>query len=222
MNRRTLVLASASAAIVVFAGGAALYSSNTTEPTPAPAPVPVSGNDTLVRMHSPVVGPVSAPVTIVEFFDPSCEACRAFHPILGQILSRYPEDLRLVLRYTPLHEGSDEVVRILEAARRQEMFEVVLDRLFERQPEWAIHGAPDIAKAWEIAGTAGIDMARARLDAVSPEVSAVLEGDVADLEAVGVQKTPTFFVNGKEPAQFGPQPLYEAIAAAVERTRTDS
>ncbi|KQQ86218.1 thioredoxin domain-containing protein [Aureimonas sp. Leaf324] len=217
MNRRTFVASTAAAALLAFGGGAVWYRAG----RPVIAPLSTDG-DRLVRPHSPVIGPVDAPVTLVEFFDPSCEACRAFHPILGQILSRYPEDLRLVLRYTPLHEGSDEVVRILEAARRQDMFEAVLDRLFERQPEWAIHGAPDIAKAWEIAGTAGIDMARARLDAVSPEVSAVLEGDVADLEAVGIQKTPTFFVNGKEPAQFGPQPLYEAIAAAVERTRTDS
>ena len=36
----------------------------------------------LVRMHSPVLGPVNAPVTIVEFFDPACETCREFYPIV--------------------------------------------------------------------------------------------------------------------------------------------
>ena len=37
----------------------------------------------LVRMHSPVFGPQNARVTIVEFFDPACEACRAFYPFTG-------------------------------------------------------------------------------------------------------------------------------------------
>lgn len=217
MNRRTFVASTAAGALLAFAGGAAWYRAN----RPDAAPLSAEG-DQLVRPHSPVIGLAEARVTLVEFFDPSCEACRAFHPILGQILSRHPEDLRLVLRYTPLHEGSDEAVRILEAARRQDRFEAVLDALFERQPQWAIHGAPDIAKAWEIAGTAGIDLAQARRDAALPDVTAVLERDVADLRAVGIQRTPTFFVNGKQPAQFGPQPLYEEISAEIDRTAKES
>ena len=44
----------------------------------------------LVRFHSPVFGPSNAPVTIVEFFDPACETCRAFYPIVKDILSKRP------------------------------------------------------------------------------------------------------------------------------------
>ncbi len=185
------------------------------------APLSADG-DRLVRPHSPVIGPVDAPVTLVEFFDPSCEACRAFHPILGQILSRYPEELRLVLRYTPLHEGSDEVVRILEAARRQDRFEEVLDRVFERP---ARMGRPRSARHCESLGDRGDGWHRPR---PGPSRRRVAGGD-------GRPRTgrrgprggrdpedPTFFVNGKEPAQFGPKPLYEAIVAEVERTGTDS
>lgn len=213
MNRRTFVASTAAAAVLAFGGGAAWYRAS------RPDTVPLSAEgDQLVRPHSPVFGPADARVTLVEFFDPSCEACRAFHPILGQIMSRHPDDLRLALRYTPLHEGSDEAVRILEAGRRQDRFEAVLDALFERQPEWAVHGAPDIAKAWDIARTAGLDLDRAQRDAALPEVTAVLERDIADLKSVGIGKTPTFFVNGKEPAAFGPQPLYEAIVTEIERT----
>lgn len=59
-------------------------------------------------------------------------------------------------------------------------------------------------------------------DAALPEVTAVLEQDVADLKAVGIERTPTFFVNGKEPSAFGPQPLYEAIVAEIGRTDKES
>lgn len=214
MNRRRFVISTALVALAVFGGGAVFYRRS----KPETAPLSAEG-DQLVRPHSPIVGRPDAPVTLVEFFDPSCEACRTFHPILGQMLERYPKELRLVLRYTPLHEGSDEVVRILEAARRQAKFEPVLDVLFERQPEWAIHGAPDLEKAWEIAGTAGLDLERARQDATLPDVEAVLQQDVADLQAVGVERTPTFFVNGTEPAEFGPQPLYDAIVAEIDKIK---
>jgi protein-disulfide isomerase len=214
MNRRRFVVSASLVALAAFGGGAVLYRRSQPESAPLSA-----GGDQLVRPHSPIVGNGDAPVTLVEFFDPSCEACRAFHPILNQMLERHPDDLRLVLRYTPLHEGSDEAVRILEAARRQDRFEPVLDALFERQPEWAVHGAPDLEKAWEIAGTAGLDLPRARADATLPEVEEVLQQDVADLQAVGVERTPTFFVNGTEPAEFGPQPLYNAIVAEIDRTK---
>jgi protein-disulfide isomerase len=43
---------------------------------------PIQAENRLVRFHSPVFGPRSAPVTIVEFFDPACETCRAFYPIV--------------------------------------------------------------------------------------------------------------------------------------------
>jgi len=45
----------------------------------------------LVRMHTPIIGPQNAPVTIVEFFDPACETCRAFYPIVKQIMAQHPD-----------------------------------------------------------------------------------------------------------------------------------
>ena len=102
--------------------------------------------DRLVRPHSPVFGPVNAPVTIVEFFDPACETCRAFYPIVKDILRQYPEDVRLVIRYAPFHPGSDQVVALLEAAKRQDKYEPVLELLLAAQPLWADHGQPQRIK----------------------------------------------------------------------------
>lgn len=218
MNRRTLVISTAFAAVAVFAGGAALYSGTPAEEPPA-APV---AEDTLVRMHSPVMGPAAAPVTIVEFFDPSCEACRAFYPIVKQMMAQARNDVRLVIRYTPLHQGSDEAVRILEAARKQNLFQPVLEALLARQPEWAVHGAPDIDKAWQIAAIEGFDLAKARQDAVSSAVDSVLVQDIADVKANNVRQTPTFFVNGKPLTEFSPQGLYNLVGTELKAAKAGS
>lgn len=217
MNRRPLVLFIGLMALAGFAIAAFLYV-RSTDATVQPPTLIVS--DSLVRDHSPIIGPADARVTIVEFFDPSCEACRAFYPIVKQILAQFPKDVRLVLRYTPLHEGSDEAVRILDAARRQGKFEPVLETLLEHQPEWAVHGAPDLEKAWAFAGDAGLDVAQARRAATSPEIDAVLKQDIADVQANGVQRTPSFFVNGKTLTKFGPQELYDLVRSEVELPRS--
>jgi protein-disulfide isomerase len=189
-----------------------------TEAAPAsePAAAAAPADDPLVRPYSPVLGPADAPVTIVEFFDPSCEACRAFHPVLQGIREQFPNEVRIVMRYTPFHEGSDEAVRILELARAQGVFEPVLDALLERQPEWAVDGAPETDRAWAIAGEAGLDVEAARARRMLPGIVTVLNQDMADVEALGIQQTPTFFVNGEPLAEFGAEELVEAVRAEVE------
>lgn len=217
MTKRSIVVITTLIAIIVFAGSAFLYDRNSTDRTPAPAP-PTGSN--LVRFHSPVIGPVDAPVTIVEFFDPSCEACRAFHPVVKKILATFTNEVRLVLRYTPFHDGSEEAVRILETARTQGRFEPVLEALLEKQPEWAVHGAPDLNKAWAFARAAGLDVERARKDASSPSIDLALQQDMADVKANNVRQTPTFFVNGKPLASFGAQQLYDLVESEVRSRRT--
>ena len=119
----------------------------------------------LVRFHSPVFGPSNAPVTIVEFFDPACETCRAFYPIVKDILKQYPNDVRLVIRYAPFHAGSDQVVKLLEAAKRQNKYQPVLEMILATQPQWADHGKPNIELAFRAAQEAGLDIAKAQADA---------------------------------------------------------
>ncbi len=211
MNRRNIVIGTAVVALAAFAGAAAYYPS-------ADAPADPSEESNLVRSHSPVIGPADARVTIVEFFDPSCEACRAFYPIVKQIMAALPDKTRLVIRYAPLHQGSDEAVGILEAARVQGKFEPVLEKLLYEQPKWAVHGAPDLEAAWRFAGETGLDVAKARNDAKAPAVVALLNQDVEDMKAINLQGTPTFFVNGRPLTSFGSQQLYDLVAAEVKAT----
>jgi protein-disulfide isomerase len=212
MNRRHFVLGVTAGAFVAYGLGAVAYREAIATAT-REAAVKVSA--ALYREHAPVIGPADAKVTITEFFDPSCEACRAFYPIVKQIMGAHEGKVRLVLRYAALHEGSDEVVRIIEAARLQDKFAPVLEALLAQQPEWAVHGAPDLEKAWSIAGTAGLDVARAKIDIGSDGIKAVLTQDAADVAAVGLTQTPTFFVNGRPLTEFGPRQLYDLVTSEV-------
>jgi protein-disulfide isomerase len=214
MNRRVLTLGTGVLALMALGGAAWLYSAGELA-----GPAGTGPEDIYVRPHSPVIGKADARVTLLEFFDPSCEACRTFHPIVKEILARHPDEVRLVLRYAPFHEGSDEAVRILEAARLQGRFEAVLDALLAQQPEWAIHSAPDVGKAWQIARVAGLELDRARQDARRSQIDHVLQADVADLQALQVRRTPTFFVNKRLLISFGPRQLYELVLTEIDAVR---
>ncbi|MFM2274388.1 MAG: hypothetical protein RL211_260 [Pseudomonadota bacterium] len=173
----------------------------------------------LIRFHSPVFGLSAAPVTIVEFFDPACETCRAFYPIVKNILKQYPNDVRLVIRYAPFHAGSDQVVKLLEAAKRQNKYQPVLESLLAAQPQWADHGKPNIDLAYQAAEAAGLDIKKAQADAQGSDIEAVLQQDIEDLTALEVTKTPTFFVNGRGLPSFGDQQLMALVAEEVAKAR---
>ena len=85
---------------------------------PAFAQAPLADRAILTRFHSPTFGDPAAKVEIVEFFDPACEACRAMYPFVKKLLAEHSGRVRLTLRYVPFHKGADEIVTLLEAARR--------------------------------------------------------------------------------------------------------
>lgn len=214
MNRRGLVLSVLSLGAAGF-GSAAWYA---TRPAPFTEADTVDPElvDALIRPYSPILGPKDASVTIVEFFDPACEACRAFYPIVKDIMAQNPQDVRLVIRYTPFHGlPSETAIKLLEAARMQGKFEPFLQALMAYQDAWASHGDANIKKIGRIAEGAGLDLEAAMTQIKSPDIIAVFNQDRADVETVGVRQTPTFFVNGKPLDPFGEAELRRLVAAEV-------
>jgi len=188
-----------------------------TEPTALPPELIAR----LVRPHSPVLGRAKAPVTVVEVLDPACEACKAFAPVVEQLLFTYPEDVRVVVRYADFHPVSLQALRLLEAARAQGKAHELISALFERQQEWASHSAPNPARAWQIASDIGIDVARARKDALATSVDDMLNIEAKDLTALRVERTPTFFVNGKPLPTFGARELLDLVASEVQAAKSN-
>ncbi len=179
---------------LLVAGLLALPGLWTSMPSLAQGGKPPTG---LAPFHAPAMGPADAKVTIVEFFDPSCEACRAFYPYVKSILAEHPGKVRLVLRYAAFHKNSDLVVKKLEAARRQGLYWQALDAVLRDQPAWADHRTPQVDKVWDSLRGVGVDIDRARRDMQDPGFASLLKQDMDDGVRLQVERTPTFYVNGR-------------------------
>ncbi len=153
--------------------------------------------DRFERPHSRSLGPDDAPVTLVEFFDPECESCRAVHGGVKALLERYPESVRLVLRYMPLHGNSKYAATALEAAGEQGQYFTFLDTLYHYQPIWGSHRDPRPELIPVYADELGLDMERFKKALENPAYMRRVEIDQEDGKALGVKGTPSFFVNGK-------------------------
>ena len=170
---------------------------------------------TFVRPHSPTLGSDDARVVVVKFTDPACETCARFSPYVRQALEAFPGQIKFVLRYAPFHEGSDQVVRILEAARMQGKLWGTLELLYAKQDVWTHNHRVIVSKIWPLLPELGLDVERLRTDMADPRITVVIEQDRADLEKLGVRKTPGFFVNGKPLEPFGARPLVALIKAEI-------
>ncbi|MGI9431398.1 MAG: DsbA family protein [Myxococcota bacterium] len=214
MKRQFVVLAAAAGLAVAFLLASHLYTSQEAERTLELAAAPDSP---LERPHSRGSGPADAKVVLVEFFDPGCETCREFDPVVKALLAKHPDRVRLVLRYAPFHQGSDTMVKILEAAARQDRFWETLGVMYETQPLWASHHHPQPDKIWQFLPRAGVDVEQVRRDMQDPEFTRIIEQDLADGRALGVRKTPQFFVNGQPLTRFGARPLEALLNAEIAK-----
>ncbi len=140
---------------------------------------------------------------------------------MKQLITETQGQVRVVLQYAAFHQPSEEAIRILEAARLQGQFESVLERLLETQPRWAPHGRPP-EDIWQFLAGIGLDIEKARLESRLPDIQAILNQDAADIQTVGVKRTPTFFVNGKPLTDFGIKQLFEMVGDEIVRSRTEA
>ena len=206
MKKPTIVIASALVIALVFGGGAYYYKAQQAQEISKLAGAEESA---FVRAASPALGTESAKVQLVEFFDPACEACRMMYPYVKSLMRANDGKLRLTLRYATFHEGSDYVVKVLEAARMQgqDLYWKALEAILANQATWAEHGRPNPLLVWDYLGGTGLDIQKAKQDMNDPRIAELLKQDDKDLATLKVNKTPSFFINGKPLAEFGQNQL---------------
>jgi protein-disulfide isomerase len=215
MKQKTIFITALVLLAVVFAGGIQLYSSQKAEETARAA---AKNKEALVRFHSPTIGKADAPVHIVEFFDPACETCAAFYPLVKKLMAAHPDDIRLTVRYAPFHQGSDEVVKALEASRKQGKYWQALESLLAAQPAWVQNHHARADLVWPYLARVGLDTGTLKSDMQSPDIARLISQDLADAKTLNVTQTPEYFVNGRPLPSFGFEQLRnlveEELAAA--------
>ena len=212
MNKKMMVVSAGVLAVVVFFIGVFFY---TQQKSQQAAQLAQDNNAALVRPHSPAFGNPSAKVTIVEFIDRACETCSAFYPLVKGLINASFGQINLVMRYAPLHKGSDEVVKILEAARMQNLYWPVLEAMLQSQSAWVLQHQAQPALVWDQIKATGLDVAKAKADVNDPRIAQIVAQDMADARTLEVTKTPGYFVNGKPLVDFGWDQLKALVANEV-------
>jgi protein-disulfide isomerase len=219
----TVLLGIASVVILAAVVGAGYYRSSLQNAQQAN---PTASNR-LVHPDSPTLGASDAKVTLVEFLDPECESCAAFAPVVKGFLKDYSPNVRLVVRYLPLHQNSRLAAAYTEAAGEAGKYWEMQDVLFRRQPEWGErHGQPATTATQQIpanvlferyAAEIGLDAEKLRNAVLSNRFAAKIERDFQDAQRLGIQKTPTFFVNGRQLTRFSREDLKALIEDELKK-----
>ncbi len=178
-------------------------------------------SETLVGEDTFSVGDPGAKVTVVEFADFQCPACRAASPIVDQLLKDMGGQIYYVFRHYPLpfHANSLLAAQAVEAAGAQDKFREMHDKVFEGQPDWAeVDNDKALAVFQKYADELKLDREKFD-DAIKNEkfLDKIKEG-TTDGNKAGVTGTPTFYINGlKHEGSFSLDNLKKDINAALKK-----
>jgi protein-disulfide isomerase len=147
-----------------------------------------------------VRGAKEGKVTMVEFGDFQCPACGAYEPLVRQVVTDNKTSLKIVFRHFPLtqiHQNALLAAKASEAAGLQGKFWEMHDMLYDKQNDWS--GTLNARDSFVIyANTLGLDTTKFKNDLNSKAVEEKILAEYKEGVNLGVQGTPTFFINGKK------------------------
>ncbi|MCP9276538.1 DsbA family protein [Mycolicibacterium arenosum] len=210
------ILLTAFAVIALIIGGG-VYLSVQNKDSPAIAQAEGGEVGQLVRDNSRRLTTVpDSDVTVVEFLDFECEACRAAFPMVEQLRAEYGDRVNFVIRYFPIqsHFNAERAARAVESAAQQDKFEPMYKKMYETQSQWGEQRTPADSMFRGFATELGLDVAAFDAAYNDPATLDRVNLDVADGKALGVRGTPTFFLDGNE-VDFR---TFEEFSAAVQQS----
>lgn len=172
----------------------------------------------LVRDNSHKIATSSAQVTIVEFGDYQCPACRAVEPVLEQIIKEYSGKINFVFRNFPLSQHKNALIsaEAAEAASAQGKFWEMHDKLYQEQDKWGESENPlEYLKTY--AKELGLDENKFLADIAGKKYADLINQDLSDGIALKTSSTPTIFVGDKKLVGV---PTYQELKALLDSKLT--
>jgi len=169
---------------------------------------------------SPSIGPADAKVTVAEFSDFECPHCREMYSILKIVEPEFPQ-VRFVYKNFPLTEIHPWSMTAAIAARcafqsSPAAFWKVHNQLFDNQDAITADNAWD--EVTDFATSAGLSADAFHTCMAAPDSKAKVEADLAEGKALGVESTPTFFINGRPMIGGDKQTLEDTIRFELARS----
>ncbi len=198
--RNILIVAGGVVAVAAIAAGVYF---GTRPPAAGPAPVAVASAPNKAALESVqpgdhVLGDPKAPITVIEYASLTCSHCAHFHTqVLPEIKKKWIDTgkVKLVYRDFPLDQVAAKAAQIAECSGNDRYFGVI-DLIFRSQPQWAAASDPvaELAKPLRIAGL-GENEIKACL--ANEAMSNAVINDYKGGETMGVNSTPTLFIDGQ-------------------------
>ncbi len=151
-----------------------------------------------VTLADHITGPANAPVTLIEYSDFQCPACENYYPVVERLLSESSTTLRVVYRQFPLsqHANAMPAAMASEAAGAQGKFWEMYRELFSNHTDWTeLTNPTDVFVGY--ATKIGLDIPKFKADLASSTLRDIVNADEQEGISLGINSTPTFFVNGK-------------------------
>lgn len=172
------------------------------------------------KANGPARGPANAPVLVVEFSDLQCPHCKEANPTIERLLNEVP-NVRFVSQNFPLpsHNWAEKAAEYADCVGRasNDAYWKFVDGVFAAQEQITADNADDKLKG--IADSSGVNGADIAVCAAKPETQARVEASVQLGKDLGVNSTPTLFVNGRPVGVASNN--YDALKQLVDFAATD-
>lgn len=207
MSAETKIFLGIIAATVLLLGGAMFFFARQNEQETVGYT-----REQLVSDYNYTYGNASASAYLVEFSDFQCPACAAYEPIVEQIREQYKDKLQFVYRHYPLpqHPFAEKAALAAEAAGKQGKFWEMHDQLFVKQDALSDETINEIAKSL------GLNEEAFKKDLEDSDLKQRVANDKSAGNGLGVNSTPSFFLNGKKLRLLTPQTLAQEVEKAVQ------
>ncbi len=192
MSSEVKILLGLGIVCAVFIGVIVMFSSSSQS-------VPSNSQDALVRADSNKIEAPGSKVTLVEFGDYQCPACGAAEPVVEKVRNEYKGKITFVFRNFPLPQHANALVaaEAAEAAGAQGKYWEMNEILYAHQNDWSNSSDPTnifVGYAKDL----GLDTTKFKDSVTGNKFDQKIKADETDGNTLGVNSTPTFFLNGEK------------------------